>query len=212
MKRIAVALVPLALLVACGTTPGAPSEVTVTPASPIVSLSPSASDQTSSPPTPTTGPATLTPSAGPSEPAPPTATKPVEVKRTPAEPPVVKGARFAGHKGFDRVVIDLQGDRTGYKVDWVKQLVQDGSGDPIDIKGGAYLQVVLTPATAHTEDGKPTWGRTPVLEPDLTNVRNVVQAGDFEGVVTIAIVLRHRAGFRVIDQSNPSRLVIDVAH
>ncbi|MEV7969984.1 hypothetical protein AB0O34_28965 [Sphaerisporangium sp. NPDC088356] len=216
MKRIATALVPLALVAACGTTPGSPSGAAITPAasSPAVlppPASPSASAfSPSTPSTPTT--ATVTPSTGSSELPPPTGTRQVEVKRAPARPPLVKGARFAAHPGYDRVVIDLQGASTGYTVGWVKQLIEDGSGEPVDVKGGAYLQATLTPASAHTEDGKPTWGRTPMLQPDLGNVTGVVRAGDFEGVVTVAIVLRHRAGFRVTEQSNPSRLVIDIAH
>ncbi|WP_424529172.1 AMIN-like domain-containing (lipo)protein [Sphaerisporangium viridialbum] len=212
MNRIATALVPLALAAACGTTPSSPSGAAITPAAsspaPLPSsVSPSA--PASSPPTPT---ATVTQSTGSSDLAPPTGTKQVEVKRAPARPPLVKGVRLAAHQGYDRVVIDLLGARTGYTVGWVKQLIEDGSGEPVDIKGGAYLQATLTPASAHTEDGKPTWGRTPMFQPDLGNVTGVVRIGDFEGVVTVAIVLRHRAGFRVSEQSNPSRLVIDVAH
>ncbi|MFC4586621.1 AMIN-like domain-containing (lipo)protein [Sphaerisporangium corydalis] len=226
MKRIAAALAPLALLVACGTAPGTPtppsssSDATVS-ASPTDSESPFPVPSDSGPQSPVPSasgstspsePATGTPSAGTSEPPPPTGTGQVEVKRTPARPPFVKGARSAAHPGYDRVVIDLQGPKTGYTVGWVKQIVEDGSGDPVELKGGAFLQVTMTPAAAHTEDGKPTWGRRPVLLPGLTNVRGVVRSGDFEGVVTVAISLRHRAGFRVIEQSDPYRLVIDVAH
>jgi hypothetical protein len=221
MKRIAVsALVPLALLAACGTTPGAPSQSSLTPvpSTPPVESSapatpPSASGVPSSRPTVTvTATTTSTPSTGTSDLPAPTSTKPAKVKHNPGRPPLVKGARLAGHQAYDRLVIDLQGAMTGYTVDWVKQLVEDGSGDAINIKGGAYLQVTLSPANAHTEDGKPTWGRSAVVGSGLTNLRSVVRAGDFEGVVTVALILRHRAGFRVIEQSAPSRLVIDVAH
>jgi hypothetical protein len=216
MKRIAVAtvLVPLALVAACSTTPSSPSEATITPAetspAPLTSSpAPSASASGSPSPRPAT---TVTASTGSSDLPPPTGSKQVQVKHPSARPPLVMGVRLAAHQGYDRVVIDLRGPMTGYTVDWVKQIVQDGSGEPIDVKGGAYLQASLTPASAHTEEGKPTWGGAPVLQADLTNVRGVVRAGDFEGVVTVALVLRHRAAFRVIEQSNPSRLVIDVAH
>lgn len=230
MKRITVAvLASLALLVACDTSPSSPSEVSTEPSMslPVTGSAPPVSTATSGPPvsstpgSPSESPSgrpdatpsgTAPPSAGDSELPVPTKTKQVEVKRSPAKPPLVVKARLAAHQGYDRVVIDLQGDRTGYTVGWVKQLIEDGSGFPIEIKGGAYLQATLTPASAHTSDGKPTWGRTPMLAPELGNVRSVVRAGDFEGVVTVAIVLRHRAGFRVIEQANPTRLVIDIAH
>lgn len=157
------------------------------------------------------------PAASPSGPAgeplgPPTGTDEVKVERSPEEPPLVTGVRYAGHAGYDRVVIDLKGEKTGYTVRWVEQLVQDGSGDPIPVRGGAYLLVALFPAAAHTESGEATWGREPVRQADLTNVRSVVKAGDFEGVVSVGIVLDRKAGFRVLELSGPPRLVIDVAH
>jgi hypothetical protein len=136
----------------------------------------------------------------------------VRVARTPARPPLVTGARFAAHDGYDRVVIDLDGPMTGYTVDWVDGLVQDGSGKPLDLKGGAYLQVSLFPASAHTDSGKVTWTPAPVLRADLGNVRYVAKIGDFEGTVGIGLVLDHRAGFRVLEQSAPTRLVVDVGH
>ncbi|WP_248965468.1 AMIN-like domain-containing (lipo)protein [Sphaerisporangium perillae] len=236
MKRIAVAtvLMSLALVAACGTEPAPGSSPTSTPdgpapsstgpvptgssPAPSASAPPSGTDTTppsGRPPvtlSPSGVPSTLRPSPGSTDLPPPTSTGQVRVTRTPARPPLVKGARFATHQGYDRVVIDLQGEKTGYTVDWVRKLYEDGSGKLIDIKGGAYLQVMLTPANAHTEDGKPTWTRSRVLRPGLANLRTVVRSGDFEGVVTVALVLRRRAGFRVIEQSDPYRLVIDIAH
>jgi hypothetical protein len=129
-----------------------------------------------------------------------------------SDPPVVTGVRFAGHQGYDRVVIDLDGDIPGYTVRWVDELVQDGSGERFPVKGGAYLQVTLTPANAHIDDGTPTWTGGPVFRTDLANVKNVVRTGDFEAVVGVGVVLDRRAGFRVLEQKSPNRLVIDVAH
>ncbi|WP_214408796.1 AMIN-like domain-containing (lipo)protein [Sphaerisporangium fuscum] len=227
MKKIAIAsaLVPLALLAACGTARDDSGATT----SPIITSAPPSSTGTESPATPSPAPSSATalpgtpsatggprtsgaPSTGASELAPPTGTKPVEVSHTPARPPLVTGVRFARHEGYDRVVLDLTGAMAGYSVDWVKQLVEDGSGDPIAIKGGAYLAVTLRPAEAHTKDGKPTLGGNRVLPAGLGNVRSVVRTGDFEGTVSLALVLGHQAGFRVIEQSAPSRLVVDVAH
>ncbi|WP_449062460.1 AMIN-like domain-containing (lipo)protein [Planomonospora algeriensis] len=120
--------------------------------------------------------------------------------------------RFAEHGGYDRVVIDFKGEPPGYTVDWVPELVQDGSGEPIDVEGGAYLQVTMLPANAHTEEGTPTLTGGPILQAGLGNVRSVVKTGDFEAVVGVGIVLERKAGFRVTEQRQPNRLVIDVAH
>ncbi|GII82624.1 hypothetical protein Ssi03_06140 [Sphaerisporangium siamense] len=214
MRRTAaaIAIAPLALLAACGNDAGPPPGATVTAT---VSVTPSA-PASGAPATPAVTPTEVpvTPSrshtaATPDQP-PPTRGEPVQVKRSPASPPLVTGVRYAGHEGYDRAVIDLRGAPTGYRVRWVAQLLQDGSGDPVPVKGGAYLQVSISPAGAHTEDGKPTWER--VLRAGLPNLQSVVRTGDFEGAVTIGLVLRHRAAFRVDEQAAPYRLVIDIAH
>ncbi|MGW4637630.1 AMIN-like domain-containing (lipo)protein [Sphaerisporangium sp. NPDC004334] len=237
MNRIAVAaaLLPLALVTAaCGAAPGSDTSASSTPAASSPGPAPASPDPSVSSPAvtpavtpvvtpsgrtvPTPGetggvpPVSRMPTAGASEPPAPASTRRVAVTRSPERPPVVTGARFAAHPGFDRVVIDLRGAKTGYSVDWVRKLYEDGSGKLVDIKGGAYLQVMLKPANAHTENGRPTFPRTPVLRPGLPNLLGVVRTGDYEGVVTVALVLRERAGFRVFEQSDPARLVIDIAH
>ncbi|GAA4568206.1 hypothetical protein GCM10023193_49010 [Planotetraspora kaengkrachanensis] len=127
-------------------------------------------------------------------------------------PPTVTGVRYARHPAFDRVVVDFAGARTGYAVKFVPRLVQDGSGAVVKIKGGAYLQVTLFPAYAHDDAGRPTWKGPREVAAKLPNVTHVVKTGDFEGVVGVGLVLKHKAGFRVSEQSSPTRLVIDVAH
>ncbi|MCT9928742.1 hypothetical protein N5079_00765 [Planotetraspora sp. A-T 1434] len=119
--------------------------------------------------------------------------------------------RFAGHGDFDRVVVDLQGPMTGYTARWVSKIVQDGSGAAMDVKGGAYLQLTLYPANAHDDAGNSTWVGPRQVTAKLPNIVEVVNNGDFEGVVSIGLVLDHKAGFRVLEQSAPTRLVIDVA-
>ncbi|MFD0885797.1 hypothetical protein ACFQ08_14705 [Streptosporangium algeriense] len=208
--RVALALAPFVLLTGCGGLSGGP---------------PSAAPGTNAPPTVprtatvtvTVSPSTPSASASPGSPGesklgPPTSTREVTVRRTTDNPPLVLGVRFAKHDGFDRVVIDLSGGRPGYSAHWVPKLVQDGSGDPIDAPGGAYLQVTVTPANAHGETGSPTWVGGPVFHAGLGNVRSVVKTGDFEAVVGVGIVLDHRAAFRILEQRDPQRLVVDVAH
>ncbi|SDQ86530.1 AMIN-like domain-containing (lipo)protein [Thermostaphylospora chromogena] len=206
--RIALTLVCLVTLTACGGagTAMGPSDTPAPGAT--TSKSPSAeSPPTADAPTPDAS----TPTAGQGLTA-PTSTRPVEVTKDVADPPIVTGVRYGGHRGFDRVVIDLDGGVPGYAVRWVDQVVQDGSGEPIDVEGGAFLQITLRPAHAHTSEGEPTWTGGPVFHAGLPNVRDVVRNGDFEAVVSVAIALDHRAGFRVLEQRNPSRLVVDVAH
>ncbi|MFD1931534.1 MULTISPECIES: AMIN-like domain-containing (lipo)protein [Nonomuraea] len=195
-SRVGVLVAGLAVLAGCGT--GAPTTTSVAPGT-----APSAS----------TAPVGGTPSpAAPASAAVPTSTKDVEVEGDPGEAVLVKTVRFADHGSFDRVVIDLDGDVSSYSVRWVDELLQDGSGEPIEVKGGAYLQATLKPANAHTDDGSPTWTGGPIFQAALGNVQNVVKTGDFEGVVGVGLVLDHRAPFSVTELTGPDRLVIDVAH
>ncbi|MET9239430.1 hypothetical protein [Nonomuraea sp. NPDC003709] len=142
----------------------------------------------------------------------PTSTAEVDVQRDGIEPAVVTGVRFAGHDTYDRLVIDLKGKVPGYSVEWVDEFVEDGSGKPMDVNGGAYLQVTLVPANAHDTKGKPTWKGGPVFSTGLLNLTDVVRTGDFEGHVGIGLVLARKAAFQVKEQGAPSRLIIDVAH
>ncbi|MET3934813.1 hypothetical protein [Arthrobacter sp. OAP107] len=56
----------------------------------------------------------------------------------------VTNIRSGQHTCFDRLVIDIKGKAAGYNVRYVSRVVQDGSGLPIKLRGGAFLQV-----TAH---------------------------------------------------------------
>ncbi|MFF0244430.1 AMIN-like domain-containing (lipo)protein [Streptosporangium sandarakinum] len=214
MKRIRVALTLVLLGLPAAGCGAAARNTGFTPADPpaatVTSDAPGAPGASSAPAAPPSSPA-ATSAARPGR-KPPTGTREIEVERDLDESPIVTGARFAEHDGFDRVVIDVKGALPGYTVRWVPKLVQEGSGDPIDATGGAYLEVRMRPAAAHGGSGKPTWTGGPIFQAGLGNVQNVVKTGDFEGVVGVGIVLDHRAGFRVTEQRSPNRLVIDVAH
>ncbi|MER6943441.1 hypothetical protein ABT294_05390 [Nonomuraea sp. NPDC000554] len=159
-----------------------------------------------SPPSPTPTPTST-------DDPPPTSTSEVDVDMGgTGEPALVKAVNWEARDGFDRIVVDFEGDPPGYKATWVKELVQDGSGDRLDVKGGAYLEIALNRAQAHTDKGAPTWEGGPIFQTDLGNVRAVVKTGDFEGRVGIGLVLDHRAGYRLDQQTSPNRLVVDVAH
>ncbi|MET7332354.1 hypothetical protein [Nonomuraea sp. NPDC005650] len=146
------------------------------------------------------------------EPGTPTSTAEVDVQRDGIEPAIVTAVRFAGHGTYDRVVIDLKGKVPGYSVQWVDELAGDGSGKPMNVRGGAYLQVTLFPANAHDAKGRLTWNGGPVFRTGLRNLTDVVRTGDFESRVGIGLVLARKAAFQVKEQGGAGRLIIDVAH
>lgn len=122
--------------------------------------------------------------------------------------------RIGVHDGFDRVVFDLIGsDVPGYRVEYVEQAVDDGSGNPVEVAGDDVLQVTITktryPNEGETYEGGPGSYDAAGAE----TVEEVVLRGTFEGM-TQAFVGVDDAGapFRVFTLSNPTRLVVDVQH
>lgn len=138
----------------------------------------------------------------------------------------ITNLRVGRHECFDRLVVDLAGrpagaptGRLGYDVRYVSQVVQDGSGAPVPLAGGADLQIIVHAAAHDLETGRVTY--RPANRTQAVNVsgfrtfRQVAFAGDFEGQTTIGLGVRARLPFRVFILSGPgagARLVIDVAH
>jgi hypothetical protein len=142
----------------------------------------------------------------------PTSTKTQAVERAPHQAPHVVDVRTGRHATFDRVVIDMQGDAPGYRVGYVKEVRADGSGKVVDTRGRANLLVRLTPANAHHENGRPTYSGPSRFTVDYPALREVAYAGDFEGTVSIALGISHKNGFRVTTLTEPTRIVVDIAH
>jgi hypothetical protein len=120
------------------------------------------------------------------------------------------GIAVGCHARFDRFVIRGRFGTPGYVVRYKRRIVEDGSGRPVRLRGNKRIHVVLRRARAHTEAGSPLLPR--VLTPLCPNLRQVKDAGDFEGQVSFGLGLRRKSGFRVFRLTNPTRIVIDVAH
>lgn len=142
----------------------------------------------------------------------PTSTKTRTVERAPQPAPHVVNVRTGQHATYDRVVIDLKGGAPGYRVGYVQEVREDGSGKVVDTRGRANLLVRLTPANAHHENGSPTYTGPNRFDVDYPALREVAFAGDFEATVAIALGIRHKNGFRVFTLRNPTRIVVDIAH
>ena len=127
------------------------------------------------------------------------------------------GVRAGRHPCFDRLVLDLDGPKTGFRIAYVDEVVQGGSGEPVPVSGGAKVAVVVS-APAHDDAGQPTVDAGAVDATDVSRFstfRDVAWAGSFEGQTTIGLGVRARLPFRVFALGGPgdgSRLVVDVAH
>lgn len=104
---------------------------------------------------------------------------------------------------YDRLVFDVNGAAPGYSVQYVGTVFAEGTGKPLPVTGGAKLEVVIRSLSDTT--------RMPSVN-GFQTFRSVVYGGSFEGQTTVGLGVRARLPFRVFTLSNPSRVVIDVAH
>jgi hypothetical protein len=120
----------------------------------------------------------------------------------------IRGGR---HATFDRVVLDFSGPVPATPTSqWVRTLVADASGQRVPLPGNKFLRVVGHSAAASL-GGRSTYpGRTRFTTPQLRNVRAVALVGDFEGVLSVGLGVRHTSWVHVFTLTGPSRLVIDV--
>lgn len=168
------------------------------PVTPPTKTAPSTVQQTTPPPT--------TPDAPPYW-----STETVDVVSQRPRTPRVVNLRVGEHGRFDRVVIDLTGAMTGYHIEYVNRLFQDGSGFPVHLPGNAFLVIRLDPAQAHTNAGRDLFvgDKRQVLA--LPTVRGAALTGDFEGV-SFGLGISKKAAFHVSTLTSPTRLVIDIRH
>ncbi len=115
-------------------------------------------------------------------------------------------------------MLHVAGYAAGYDVRYVPMVYQDGSGDPVPVRGGARLRVVPR-APAYDAHGAATCdvcrGPRVVDVSGFSTFRHVAWAGSFEGQSTLALGVRARLPFRVFTLDGPgggSRVVVDVAH
>lgn len=129
------------------------------------------------------------------------------------------GARAGQHACYDRFVVDIRGTVPGFKASYVAQATEDGSGKPIPLRGGAFIQFVVHSPAYDINTGQSTY--QPANRSEVVNVagfrtlRQVAWGGSFEGYSTFGVGVRARVPFRVSTwQSSPSSgvLVVDVAH
>jgi hypothetical protein len=138
----------------------------------------------------------------------------------------ISNVRAGRHRCFDRLVIDLGPqvaglpgpDATGFTVRYVTEVVDDPSGEPVPLDGGAFLDVVVR-ARAVTDQYVPTYAPADrdraVDVTGFRTFRQVAFLGTFEELTQLGIGVRARLPFRVFVLDGPgdgSRLVIDVAH
>jgi hypothetical protein len=143
-------------------------------------------------------------------------TNPVEGDATGSETALLERIALGRHEGFDRVVFQFRDQLPGYRVQYVQPpLTEDGSGNPVDVEGGAIVLVRMEPASGfdlNTGEGVIVYKGPKRIEgasAGTSSVRELVRTGDFEAVLSWAIGLEDRVDFRVQTASSPARLIVD---
>jgi len=117
------------------------------------------------------------------------------------------------HEGYDRVVFQFRDEGLpGYRAEYVQPpLIEDGSGDTVDVAGNAFVVVRMEPASGfdlNTGEGELVY-KGPKRLPGTGVVKEVARTGDFEAVLSWAIGLEAKVPFRVTTAASPSRLIVD---
>jgi hypothetical protein len=124
--------------------------------------------------------------------------------------PTLTQVSAAHHYGHDQLVFQFRGGVPGtYSARFVPRVIRDASGLPVNVAGSALLQVRFTPAAGHNEKGIVTYGamqRTYAL-PEIIQV---VNAGDYESVLSFGVGLARSAPYRLYAQPRLGRVVLDV--
>ena len=194
----AIALAAAGAVAGCGSS-GAPGPSTNSPTSSASTSAPVAS------PPPASSPAVAGCDVTPWRSAPVTVTHQVPVPPV----PVITAVRVAQHPqcGYDRLVLDVKGAIPGYSIRYVSQVIADPSGKMITMPGARYLLITVRPAQAHTDAGTATV-LAGVRQPRYPALVSWALAGDFEGVVRIALGLPGPVSIRTGEL--PGRIFIDL--
>ncbi|REK18080.1 MAG: hypothetical protein DWQ40_08815 [Actinobacteria bacterium] len=124
---------------------------------------------------------------------------------------------FTPQEGFDRVVFEFHDsvDEFTYEINPVEApILEDPSGQEIDVEGDAFYEITMTPASTVDLSGDEPQeiytgpDRVPSLD-DAFVVTEIVLTGDFENVMTWVVGLESEAGYAHALQMDENQLVVE---
>lgn len=125
--------------------------------------------------------------------------------------------RVGRHDCYERFVFEMtgSGDVPGWSVEYTDPFIADPTGNVVELKGEASLQVIVRVWTVNDFEGRPAeW--PPFTGPDVIVTSGFVAIQEartlyaFEGVTQIGLGLDEQRPFRVSWLDGPPRLVVDV--
>ena len=127
----------------------------------------------------------------------------------------IADVRAAGHAGYDRVVVEFDGEyvptyRVGYTP--TSGPFYDIPGDVVPVEGTFFLDVWLqgTSRVDMGDDYEPVYAGPDRVRSDTSVVTEVVEIEDFEANVHWIIGMDTRNSYVVWTLDSPSRLVVDI--
>ncbi len=111
----------------------------------------------------------------------------------------------------ERVTFTLEGDdqQAGWRVEYVDTALAPGTGDEVDVEGGAILRVILTGIGFPDDVDADLWEDSPLVT-DGAQIIEVVDAGMFEGQQTLFVGVTDLRYFTVERLEDPQRIELDV--
>ncbi|MFF8844157.1 hypothetical protein ACF08N_15790 [Streptomyces sp. NPDC015127] len=125
---------------------------------------------------------------------------------------LVTNARWGGHSSFDRIVIDIRGKVPPVTVNAMKELHYDGLGTKVPLAGKHFLEIRLSPAAAHDDNGRSVYKGPKLTKIWLPSLKGLALTGDFEGVVTFGAAFNTKPAYTTRVLHSPERFVIDIRH
>ncbi len=143
-------------------------------------------------------------------------TDPVTGEASAAGTALLEEITLGRHEGFDRVVLRFRNHIPGYRVVYATgPFVEDGSGNPVEVDGDAFVVVRMEPASGfdlESGEGELVYKGPKRIEGSdhgASEVGELARTGDFEAVLTWVVGLSDRVDFKVTTLDGPARLVVD---
>ena len=120
--------------------------------------------------------------------------------------------RVGTHADYDRVVFEFAEGVPAFTLKKATPpLLEDASGETLDVDGNAFWQLVMRDASRSDLMGHPMFTDTD-FTPGFAKLSELIEGGDFEAVSTWYFGLESESCVRVLTLHNPSRLVFDIQH
>jgi hypothetical protein len=120
--------------------------------------------------------------------------------------------RVGTHADYDRVVFEFAEGVPAFTLKKATPpLLEDASGETLDVDGNAFWQLVMRDTSRVDPMGHPTFTDTD-FTPRFPKLSELIEGGDFEAVSTWYFGLNAESCVRVLTLKGPSRLVFDIEH